>query len=266
MVIFHIHIFSTFPLAVPLEWNIFMIFGLLFLFGHYGDTSWSTIDDPLLLAILAVTCVGIPVLGNFRPDLVSFLPSMRYYAGNWATSQWFFRREGNAEAKLDANLVKPAAIVTEQLAEHYDAELIDVLVYKGLAFRSMHSHGRALNGLALRAVDDIEDYDAREGELVAGVVLGYNFGDGHFHDQRLLAAVQERCRFEPGELRVVVLESQPAHVQRQRYRIYDAAEGLIEEGLVNVADMVERQPWLDERPFPVETIGSAATGRAATPA
>ncbi len=83
----------------------------------------------------------------------------------------------------------------------------------------MHSHGRALNGLLPRAVDDVEDYDVREGELVAGVVLGYNFGDGHFHNHRLLAAVQERCRFEPGELRVITLESQPAHVQRQRYRI-----------------------------------------------
>jgi Transmembrane protein of unknown function (DUF3556) len=252
MVIFHLHILSTFPLAVPLEWNIFMIFGLLFLFGHYGDTSFSTIDDPLLLAILAVTCVGLPVLGNFRPDLVSFLPSMRYYAGNWATSQWLFRKDGAAEAKLDSELVKPAPIVTEQLAKFYDPELIEVLIYKGLAFRSMHSHGRALNGLVQRAVDDVEDYTVREGELVAGVVLGYNFGDGHFHDQRLLAAVQERCRFAPGEVRVVVLESQAAHTQRQRYRIFDAATGLVEEGWVNVADMVERQPWLDERPFPVE--------------
>jgi hypothetical protein len=268
MVIFHLHILSTFPLAVPLEWNIFMVFGLLFLFGHYGDVPFSTVDDPLLLAILAVTCVGLPVLGNFRPDLISFLPSMRYYAGNWATSQWLFRREGDtsAEAKLDRELVKPAPIVTEQLAKFYDPELIEILVYKGLAFRSMHSHGRALNGLVQRAVDDVEDYVVREGELVAGVVLGYNFGDGHFHDQRLLAAVQERCRFEPGEVRVVVLESQPAHVQRQRYRIYDAADGLVEEGWVNVADMVERQPWLDERPFPVETIGDTVGGRAATPA
>jgi Transmembrane protein of unknown function (DUF3556) len=266
MVIFHLHILSTFPLAVPLEWNIFMIFGLLFLFGHYGATSFSTLGDPLLLAILAVTCVGIPVLGNFRPDLVSFLPSMRYYAGNWATSQWLFRKDGDAEAKLDSDLVKPAAIVTEQLAKSYDSELIDVLVHKGLAFRSMHSHGRALNGLVQRAVDDVEDYVVREGELVAGVVLGYNFGDGHFHDQRLLAAIQERCRFEPGEVRVVVLESQPAHVQRQRYRIFDAATGLVEEGFVNVADMVERQPWLDDRPFPVETVQASTAGRAATPA
>ena len=259
MVIFHLHILSTFPLAVPLEWNIFMIFGLLFLFGHYGATSFSTLDDPLLLAILAVTCVGLPVLGNFRPDLVSFLPSMRYYAGNWATSQWLFREDSGAEGKLDSELVKPASIVTEQLAKFYDPELIDVLVYKGLAFRSMHSHGRALNGLVQRAVDDVEDYAVREGELVAGVVLGYNFGDGHFHDQRLLAAIQEHCRFAPGEVRVVVLESQAAHAQRQRYRIFDAATGLVDEGWVNVADMVERQPWLDERPFPVEPVTAPRT-------
>jgi hypothetical protein len=252
MVTFHVHIFSTFPLAVPLEWNVFMIFGLFFLFGHYADVPWSTLDDPLLLAILALVCVGLPLLGNFRPDLVSFLPSMRYYAGNWATSQWLFRREGGAEEKLDAKIVKSAPIVTKQLESFYEQEMIDVLVYKGLAFRSMHSHGRALNALTARAVADVNEYDVREGELVAGVVLGYNFGDGHFHDHRLLAAVQERCDFGPGELRVVTLESQPAHVQRQRYRIWDAADGLVEEGWVDVRDMACRQPWLvGDEPFPV---------------
>jgi hypothetical protein len=251
MVIFHVHIFSTFPLAVPLEWNVFMIFGLFFLFGHYADTPWSSIDDPLLLAILGLISVGLPLLGNFRPDLVSFLPSMRYYAGNWATSQWLFRKDSGAEAKLDRCIVKAAPIVEEQLAKFYEPDLIEVLLYKGLAFRSMHSHGRALNALSLRAVDDVEEYSMREGELVAGVVLGYNFGDGHFHDHRLLAAVQERCRFAPGELRVVTLESQPAHVQRQRYRIWDAAEGLVEEGSVDVREMVRRQPWLGDDPLPV---------------
>jgi hypothetical protein len=268
MVLFHVHIFSTFPLAVPLEWNVFMIFGLFYLFGHYAEMPWFALEDPLLLAVLLPICVGLPLLGNFRPDLVSFLPSMRYYAGNWATSQWLFRRgddgeEEGAEAKLDREIVKAAPIVTRQLEKFYDPETIDVLVYKGLAFRSMHSHGRALNALAMRAVDDIEGYDVREGELVAGVVLGYNFGDGHFHDERLLAAVQERCHFGPGELRVVTLESQPAHVQRQRYRIWDAAEGLVEEGWVDVRDMVVRQPWLvgDER-FPVHCDESSAPAAA----
>jgi hypothetical protein len=257
MVIFHVHIFSTFPLAVPLEWNVFMVFGLFFLFGHYADVPWSSLDDPLLLVILGLVCVGLPLLGNFRPDLVSFLPSMRYYAGNWATSQWLFRKDTGAEDKLDAEIVKAAPIVTRQLEKFYDREMIDVLVYKGLAFRSMHSHGRALNALTMRAVTDVDEYEVREGELVAGVVLGYNFGDGHFHDHRLLAAVQERCRFGPGELRVVTLESQPAHVQRQRYRIWDAADGLVEEGWVDVRDMVRRQPWLvGDEPFPVHPEGA----------
>jgi hypothetical protein len=252
MIIFHLHILSTFPLAVPLEWNLFMIFGILFLFGHYGDVPLSTLDNPLLIAFLLLAGVGLPVLGNFRPDLVSFLPSMRYYAGNWATSQWLFRKEGRSEEKLDRSIVKSAPIVRRQLEKFYEPDLVDVLLYKGLAFRSMHSHGRALNGLGPRAVDDIEDYEVREGELVAGVVLGYNFGDGHFHDRRLLEAVQDRCEFEPGELRVITLESQAAHDPRQRYRIYDAADGLLEEGWVRVADMVERQPWLDGRPFPTQ--------------
>ncbi len=262
MIVFHLHILSTFPLAVPLEWNVFMIFGVLFLFGHYGSLPLSSFNDPLLLVILALTCVAIPILGNFRPDLISFLPSMRYYAGNWATSQWLFRKQGGAEEKLDKSIVKSAPIVVEQLAGYYDRQTAELLLAKGLAFRAMHSHGRALNGLLPRAVDEVEDYRVREGELIAGVVLGYNFGDGHFHDQRLLEAVQERCHFEAGELRVVTLESQPARVPRQRYRIFDAAEGLLEEGTVEVSDMVKRQPWLDQKPFPARPspVGSTQDG------
>ena len=49
----------------------------------------------------------------------------------------------------------------------------------------------------------------REGELISGVAVGWNFGDGHFHNEQLLAAVQERCGFAEGELRVVTIESQP---------------------------------------------------------
>jgi len=262
MIIFHIHITSTFPLAVPLEWNLFMIFGLLFLFGHYGDTPWSTLDDPLLIAFLLLCCVGIPIFGNFRPDKVSFLPSMRYYAGNWATSQWLFRKEGDVEERFDAAITKPGPIVVEQVTRLYDRDTAELLLAKGLAFRAMHSHGRALLGLLPHAVDDVEAYRVREGELISGVVNGWNFGDGHLHDKQLLDAVQELCDFDEGELRIVTLESQPAHIQRQRYRIYDAATGLVEEGWVNVIDMTTRNPWLDgSYDFPVEV-----TERRAAPA
>ena len=258
MIVFHVHITSTFPLAVPLEWNLFMIFGILFLFGHYGEVPLSTLDDPLLILALATLCVAIPIYGNLRPDKVSFLPAMRYYAGNWATSQWLFRKDTGAEEKLDARVPKVAPVVVKQLTRIYGEDMAELLLHKGLAFRAMHSHGRALLALAHRAVDDVEAYSVREGELVAGVCLGWNFGDGHLHDEQLLAAVQEHCRFEEGDLRVVMIESQPAHVQRQHYRIHDAATGLIEEGYVNVADMVARQPWLDgSADFPVQVIGGS---------
>src|SRR3954462_14926050 len=258
MIVFHVHITSTFPLAVPLEWNLFMIFGLLYLFGHYGDVPLSTLDNPLLIAFLVASCVLLPVVGNFWPEKVSFLPGMRYYARNWATSQWLFRKDTGAEDKLDAAVVGPARVVVHQRARVYDRDTAELLLGKGLAFRSMHSHGRALNGLVPRAVDDVEAYHVREGELVSGVVNGWNFGDGHLHNHQLLEAVQERCGFAPGDLRVITLESQPAHIQRQRYRIYDAASGLIEEGWVNVADMVARGPWLRESPdFPVHPVTRA---------
>jgi hypothetical protein len=255
MIVFHLNITSMFPLAVPLEWNLFMIFGLLFLFGEYGATSLSTLDQPALIALIAVMGVGLPILGGMRPDKISFLPSMRYYAGNWATTQWLFRRDTGAEEKLDNGINKSAQIIIDQVGDIYDRETAAYLLDRGLAFRAMHSHGRALNGLLPHAVDNLDDYIAREGELISNVVNGWNFGDAHFHGRQLLEAVQERCGFEPGEVRVIYLESEPTARGRgrQRFEIYDAATGLIASGSVAVADMVVRQPWLDESfDFPVQ--------------
>jgi hypothetical protein len=252
MVLFHTHIFSTFPLGVPLEWNVFFVFSILYLFGHYAEVGAGSLTSTLLALLLVLLLAVAPIVGNLRPDLVSFLPSMRYYAGNWASSFWLFRKDGS-EDRLDNTLVKPARVPFRQLANLYDAETADLLLYRGLAFRGMHSHGRALNGLITRAVDDIAEYDVRDGELVAGVALGWNFGDGHLHDHRLLNAIQFECGYEPGQLRVITLESQPIHKPTQRYRILDAAEGLLEEGTVLVTDMVSRQPWLsaDDVTIPV---------------
>ena len=225
MILFHVHITSTFPLAVPLEWNVFMIFGILFLFGHYGDVPLSTLDDPLLIAILAVICVGIPVLGNFRPDMVSFLPSMRYYAGNWATSQWLFRKDSGAEEKLDRRIIKAAPIVDRAARRRSTSrDLVDVLLYKGLAFRSMHSHGRALNGARCRARSTTSRTTtcARASWSPASSSAGTS-ATATSTTSSCSTRSRSAARSSPGELRVVTLESQPAHVQRQRYRIYDAA-------------------------------------------
>lgn len=268
MVIFHSHITSTFPLGVPLEWNLFVIFSALFLFGHYSSVDSSSFNSPLLAGVLGVLLLGLPILGNVKPHLISFLPSMRYYAGNWATSAWLFRKDGT-ETAVGAGVKKSAPLVVEQLTTLYGQDTAELLLYKGLAFRALHSHGRALGGLMHRAVDDPENYLVREGEFVAGAMLGWNFGDGHLHDGQLLAAIQERCHLQPGQLRVITLESQSFWRPRQHYRILDAAAGVVEEGWVNVSDMIERQPWLDGHsqtiPADVEHTSGPATPAVSSP-
>ena len=243
MVIFHLNILSNLPMGVPLEWNVFFIFSLFYLFGHYGAIRAVDLQSPLLLAILIVALAMVP-LGNLFPDKISFLPAMRYYAGNWATSVWCFR--AGAEDKMEANIVKSSALVVNQLAKLYDPATAEIVADKTSAFRAMHTHGRALNGLLPRALGadaDEADYSVREGEIVAGPLVGWNFGEGHLHNEQLLAAVQRRCNFEDGDVRIIVLEGQPIHTQRQWYRIVDAKTGLIEAGYVDVADMLSRQPW-----------------------
>ncbi len=241
MICFHLFILFSIPMGVPLEWNVFTIYAAVFLFGAHADVSVLSITSPLLVVLLALGLLVGPVLGNLRPDLVSFLPSMRYYAGNWAASIWLVRK--GVEDRFDERLTKSAAIVPRQLERFYDDVLVDAVVGRVQAFRAMHLHGRALNDLLPRAVDELDDYHVWDGETVAGVVLGWNFGDGHLHHDQLLAALQAECDFDPGDVRVVYLESQPIQTQRHRYRILDAAEGLLEEGDVAIADLLERQPW-----------------------
>jgi Transmembrane protein of unknown function (DUF3556) len=256
MVIFHLNILSNLPMGVPLEWNVFFIFSMFYLFGHYGAIRATDLRSPLLLAILLVV-VAVVIVGNLFPEKVSFLPAMRYYAGNWATSLWCFR--AGAEDTIEAKVVKSSALVANQLAKLYGPETAELMSDKVAAFRAMHTHGRALNGLLPRAIDNEADYRVREGEVVAGPLVGWNFGEGHLHNEQLLEALQRRCQFEDGDVRVVILEGQPIHVQRQWYRIVDAKTGLIEAGYVEVADMLSRQPWPEPGDeFPVHVTSQRA--------
>ena len=125
----------------------------------------------------------------------------------------------------------------------------------------MHSHGRALFTLAQVAAgkDHETSHVFIDGEFIAGPALGWNFGEGHLHDEQLMAALQERCHFEPGEVRAVMLEGQPFHKPFQRFRIVDAAEGELMRGEVLVKDMIERQPWATDVPYRVVSQAPAFT-------
>ena len=244
MLSFHIFITSHVPMGVPIEWNVMMVYGAFFLFGANAGVSAFGISSVLLVVFLLAVLFVLPVVGNLFPHLVSFLCSMRYYAGNWAYSIWLFR--GNSSGRLDECLTKSAPGVPDQLRRFYDEDTVTAVMSKVVAFRVMHLHGRALQVLLPKAIGsfaNLRDYEYLDGELVAGVVLGWNFGDGHLHGEQLLASVQKQCRFAPGELRCIFVESQPLGRPHLEYRIADAADGLLARGRVPVADLLHRQPW-----------------------
>ena len=90
----------------------------------------------------------------------------------------------------------------------------------------MHSQGRGLNSVMINQLgEDIDTYTLREAEFTCNAIVGFNFGDGHLHDRRMIEAVQKRCRFAPGELIVVWAESEPLGTGRQNYLVIDAAVG-----------------------------------------
>ncbi len=165
----------------------------------------------------------------------------QYYAGNWPYSVWLFR--GDSARKLDRRLVKSSGLVLDQLKRLYDEGAAVGLLGKVIAFREMHLHGRALQVLLPKAVDRIEEYEHFDGELIAGMVLGWNFGDGHLHDERLLEAVQEQCGFECAEVRCIFVESQPLCRPWLHWRIADAKAGRLDEGRIAIRHLQTLQPW-----------------------
>lgn len=259
MVIFHLFIISTFPLAVPLEWNVLFGYAAVFLFAGYPSWHGYAITDmssPWLLLAIVAALLFFPVLGNLRPDLVSFLPSLRQYAGNWASALWAFAP--GAEDKLNA-VTRPTANQVDQLvAFGYDRKWADVTMQQVIAWRTMHSQGRGLFSLLLRHLPDIDTRTVREAEFVCNSLVGFNFGDGHLHNEDLIRAVQAQAGFEPGELIVAWVESQPVHRGDQTYQVIDAALGVIERSTWQVADAVAEQPWLPNGPIPVQVTWSRA--------
>ncbi len=243
MLVLHFFITSSIPMGVPLEWNVMMVYGAFFLFGVHAEVSVISIESAWLLVLLIAMAGLVPLAGNLFPHRVSFLLSMRYYAGNWPYGVWLFS-EG-AHKKLD-RLKKSSPWVFDQLTPLYGESTAVGLVGKVLGFRAMHLHGRALQVLLPRAVDRFERYTYLDGEIVAGMVLGYNFGDGHLHNEQLLAAVQAQCEFGPGELRCVFIEPQALFGRTLAYRIRDANTGLLDVGTLPVEELARLDPWPPE--------------------
>jgi len=264
MVAFHLFIISTFPLAVPLEWNVLFAYATVFLFlGFPAWQGYSVTDmsSPWLTAAIVAGLVFFPILGNFRPDKVSFLPSMRQYAGNWASAVWTFAP--GAEQKLN-KVTRSSKNQLDQFVDFgYEPQWAEITMQHSIAWRSLHSQGRGLLSVLLKNLPDIDTRAVREGEFICNSLIGFNFGDGHLHNEDLIAAVQKEAGFEPGELIIAWVESQAWGSKVQHYKLIDAALGVIERGTWKVSDAVAEQPWLPNGPIPTQVTWSLAGEREA---
>jgi hypothetical protein len=240
---FHGFIALNNPNGMPIEWNILMIYGGIFLFGFNPQASVLALGAlPGLVVFLFLSLVVMQTFGNFVPSRVSFLLSMRYYAGNWAYNIWLFRKNGSLD-KLE-KLTKSTGTMRQQLEEMPLApEVVETAVAMSMASRFMHFEGRPLLEALPRAVDHIDDYEWLEGEVFGGSIIGWNFGDGHLNGKQLLAAIQPQCGFEEGEVRVLSVESQPLFGSAMDWEIHDAATGLVEKGRTEMGPMRDLQPY-----------------------
>src|ERR1700759_5044397 len=150
MVIFHLGILTAIPMGVPLEWNVFMIGGVLALFVGHAKLGLTDLKNPVPVGIFIAFVAGIVIAGNLFPRKISFLPGMRYYAGNWDTTLWCIKP--SADKKIAHNIVSIASMPAAQLEKVYGKERAQIPMYLGYAFRAMNTHGRALFTLAHRAM------------------------------------------------------------------------------------------------------------------
>ena len=244
----HGFILGNMPAGAVFEWNLVSLYAAFFLFVGYPQVTVLDVDSWPLAIYLIAGCLVLPLVGNLVPSRVSFLVAMRYYAGNWAWNAWLFR--GESYKKLDC-VKRASPLLHEQLQRFAPAEAAS-MDCRGLAFRSLHLQGRTLGLLLPKALEGrpFHEYRYVDGENVAGSVLGWNFGEGHLCSERLLAAVQEQCGFEDGEVRAIVVESQPLLGATLHWRIFDAKRGLLDEGYAALEELKRRAPWDYGEPLP----------------
>jgi hypothetical protein len=242
VLLLHGFILSNLPIAAVFEWNLLSVYAAVFLFFGYPQVSLFDVGSAPLTSYLLVALLMLPLLGNLVPSLVSFLVAMRYYAGNWAWNAWLFRDD--SYRKLD-RLKRAAPLLFQQqqrTLQPVDAVRADATL---LAFRALHLQGRCLGLLLPKAIvgQPFQRFTYVDGEAVAGSVLGWNFGEGHLADERLLGAIQQQCGFEDGELRVICVEAQPLLSSKLHWRVSDACTGKIAEGYADLDELCARKPW-----------------------
>ena len=217
------------PAGAVFEWNLVSLYAAFFLFVGHPHVTVLDIDSLPLALYLVVGLILLPLIGNLVPARVSFLVAMRYYAGNWAWNAWLFR--GDSHKKLD-RLKRASPLFREQLERFAPAEAAS-MDSRGMAFRSLHLQGRtprpaAAEGDRRSAVPGVPLRRRRERRR-----LGPRLELRRRPPRATSAcsrASRQQCDFEDGELRAIMVESQPLLGSTLHWRIVDAKRGLLDEG------------------------------------
>ena len=212
--------------------------------------------------------VFFPILGNLRPDLVSFLPSMRQYAGNWASAPWAFKPGGGGQAQQPHAAPHPNQV--DQLTRPWATRPRSPRspCSRPSAGGRCTARAVACSRCCMHHVPDLDKATVREAEFACNSIVGLQLRRRPLPRRATcITAMQKRCDFEPGEFIVVWVESQPIHKPTQAYKVIDAGlSASIERGTWNVAEAVNEQPWLPNGPIPTErhldprTTGPATAG------
>ena len=97
--------------------------------GWNGYAPWDMSSPWLTVDRRRRRCCSTRCWATSRPDKVSFLPSMRQYAGNWASAVWAFAP--GAEAKLN-KVTRSAKNQVDQFVEFgYEPKWADVTMQTG---------------------------------------------------------------------------------------------------------------------------------------
>ena len=214
MVCFHLGILTSIPMGVPLEWNVFMIFCVLSLFVGHAQIGLADLTTPCRSCCSRwwpapsspetcsrARCRSCPACATTRgtgtPHCgASSRRRRRRSPKDWCRSPACRRRSwsGSTAARRPHRSTSISAMRSAPSTPT-----------AGRCSRSPIAPWRASEA----------DYVLIDGERICSTAIGWNFGDGHMHNEQLIAAMQKRCHFEPGEVRVDP-DRRPAHPPRPR--------------------------------------------------
>ena len=191
MLVFHLFIISRSHSRAPgVECAICLRRYLLFLgFPNWDGYGIADMSLPLLTVVILAGLLFSPRWATSVPTWCPSCP-LRQYAGNWR------RRYGvrpRAEEKLN-NVTRSSPNQIDQLvAFGYQPQWAEIFNQQTVGWRSMHSQGRGLFSVLVKNLPDIDARTVREAELVCNSLIGFNFGDGHLHNEDMIAAVQDEA-------------------------------------------------------------------------